>query len=124
VSGHRPDWVVVALAATVGLVVGLVVAVGLGSTREKTRTATVTVSAKAPPSDANLIAKTAVPAVLGERLDVAKDRVRRAGFVTKVEGGGLLGVIRDENWQVSSQDPVGGQVEQTGSTVRLRIERR
>jgi beta-lactam-binding protein with PASTA domain len=122
VSPDRPDWVVVALAATLGLVLGLVVAVGLGSTRQP-RTTTVTVSAK-PPAGATLIAKTAVPAVVGQRLDIAKDRVRQAGFVTKVEGGGVLGVVRDRNWEVTSQDPAGGQVEQTGSTVRLRVERR
>jgi hypothetical protein len=50
--------------------------------------------------------------------------VRAVGFVVKVEGGGVLGVIRDQNWQVTSQDPVPGQLLQTGSTVRLRIERR
>jgi hypothetical protein len=44
--------------------------------------------------------------------------------VVKVEGGGALGVIRDQNWQITSQDPVAGQLLQTGSTVRLRIERR
>ena len=77
-----------------------------------------------PPPGATLIAQTAVPGVVGERLDVAKDRVRRTGFIALVEGGGILGVLRDRNWQVESQDPVGGKVLETGSTVHLRVERR
>ena len=122
-SGRRPDWVALALAGAAGVICGLVVALGLGAGRSTSRTTTVTVAGQ-PSSNGTLVAKTAVPAVIGERLDIAKDRVRRAGFVVKVEGGGVLGVIRDRNWEVTSQDPVGGQVLQTGSTVRLRIERR
>jgi hypothetical protein len=123
VSGRRPDWVALALAGAAGVICGLVVALGLGAGRSTTRTTTVTVAGR-PSSDGTLVAKTAAPAVVGERLDIAQDRVRRAGFVVKVEGGGVLGVIRDRNWEVTSQDPVAGQVLQTGSTVRLRIERR
>ena len=121
-SGRRPDWVALALAGAAGVICGLVVALGLGAGRSTTRTTTVTAGSRPP--DGTLVAKTAVPAVIGERLDIAKDRVRRAGFVVKVEGGGVLGVIRERNWEVTSQDPVAGQVLQTGSTVRLRIERR
>jgi hypothetical protein len=123
VSDRRPGWIVVALAATLGVVVGLVAAIGLGSTRVQTRTATVTVGAR-PPAGGTVVARTAVPDVAGQRLDIAKDRVRRAGFIARIEGGGVLGVLRDRNWEVTSQDPVGGEVVQTGSTVRLRIERR
>ena len=120
-SDGRPGWLVVALAATLGVVLGLVAAIGLGSTRVETRT--VTVGAR-PPVGGTVVARTAVPDVAGQRLDIAKDRIRRAGFTARIEGGGVLGVVRDRNWEVTSQDPVGGQVDQTGSTVRLRIERR
>jgi hypothetical protein len=112
----------VALAAALAALAGVLVTVALGGGRSDTvRTVTVVTH---PPPQATLIAKTAVPGVVGERLDVAKDRVRRAGFIALVEGGGILGVLRDRNWQVQSQDPVGGQVLQTGSTVHLRVERR
>ncbi|MDX6643684.1 MAG: hypothetical protein QOD76_1646 [Solirubrobacteraceae bacterium] len=121
-TGRRPDWLPIALAAALGIVLGLVLALTLHA-GGKTTTRTVTAGNTSQPS-ATLIAKTAVPAVIGERLDIAKDRVRAVGFVVKVEGGGVLGVIRERNWQVTSQDPVAGQLLQTGSTVRLRIERR
>jgi hypothetical protein len=122
VTGRRPDWLPIALAAALGIVLGLVLALTLRA-GGKTTTRTVTAGNTSKPNG-TLIAKTAVPAVIGERLDIAKDRVRAVGFVVKVEGGGVLGVIRDRNWQVTSQEPVAGQLLQTGSTVRLRIERR
>jgi hypothetical protein len=122
VSRGGPGWVGVALAAALAALAGVLVTVALGGGSSDTvRTVTVVTH---PPPQATLIAKTAVPGVVGERLDVAKDRVRRAGFIALVEGGGILGVLRDRNWQVASQDPVGGQVLQTGSTVHLRVERR
>jgi hypothetical protein len=112
----------IALAGALGTAFGLVLALGLGL-GEGTTTRTVTVGSTSP-ATGTLITKTAVPSVIGERLDIAKDRVRAVGFVVKVEGGGVLGVIREQNWQVTSEDPVPGQLLQTGSTVRLRIERR
>jgi hypothetical protein len=122
VTRGGPGWVGVALAAALAALAGVLITVALGGGQSDTvRTVTVVTH---PPPQATLIAKTAVPGVVGERLDVAKDRVRRAGFIALVEGGGILGVLRDRNWQVESQDPVGGQVLQTGSTVHLRVERR
>jgi len=118
----RSDRLALALAASLGALAGVLATLALGGGASNDVT-TVTVAPR-PPEDATLVAKTAVPAVSGERLDVAKDRVRRAGFLVELEGGGVLGVVRDRNWEVTSQDPVAGQVLQTGSTVRLRIERR
>jgi hypothetical protein len=121
-GGAGPGWLGTALAAALAALAGVLVTLALGGGRSDTiRTVTVTTH---PLPDATLIAKTAVPGVVGERLDVAKDRVRRTGFIAVVEGGGILGVLRDRNWQVQSQDPVGGKVLETGSTVRLRVERR
>ncbi|MDQ6914509.1 MAG: PASTA domain-containing protein [Actinomycetota bacterium] len=121
-SPRGPGWAGTALAAALAALAGVLITVALGGGHSDTvRTVTVVTH---PPPEATLIAKTAVPNVVGERLDVAKDRVRRASFIASVEGGGILGVLRDRNWQVRSQDPVGGQVLQTGSTVRLRVERR
>jgi hypothetical protein len=120
--GDGPGWLGTGLAAALAALAGVLITLALGGGgSNQVRTVTVTTH---PPPDATLVAKTAVPNVVGERLDVAKDRVRRTGFIVLVEGGGLLGVIRDRNWQVESQDPVGGQVLQTGSTVHLRVERR
>jgi hypothetical protein len=121
-SGREPGWLGAALVAALAALAGVLITLALGGGgSDEVRTVTV---ATHPPPDATIIAKTAVPDVVGERLDVAKDRVRRTGFIVLVEGGGILGVIRDRNWEVTSQDPVGGQSEQTGSTVHLRVERR
>jgi hypothetical protein len=122
--GGPRGWLPVALAAAAGLTAGLLVALALGALRgEDIRTVTVERGA-GPAPGGTVVARTAVPSVVGERLDIAKDRVRRASFIAEVQGGGTLGVIRERNWEVTSQDPVGGQLLQTGSTVRLRIERR
>jgi hypothetical protein len=56
-------------------------------------------------------------------LDIAKQRVPRAGFLVDVSGGGVFGVVRDENWPVASQDPPGGNTVERGSTVTLDVER-
>ena len=55
---------------------------------------------------------------------LARDRLDRAGFDADVDGGGLLGVIRESNWEVVLQDPGPGVALEQGSSVRLRIERR
>jgi hypothetical protein len=104
------------------MLAGVFTALALGG-GESAEVRTVTVHTR-PPAGAKLIAKTAVPGVVGERLDVAKSRVRRAGLVVEVQGGGILAILRQRKWEVSGQDPVGGQVLQTGSTVRLRVQRR
>jgi hypothetical protein len=108
----------VALAALAGVLITL--ALGGGGS-DRVRTVTV---ATHPQPDSTVIAKAAVPNVVGERLDLAKERVRRTGFLALVDGGGLLAVLRDRSWQVRSQDPEAGHSEEVGSTVRLRVERR
>jgi hypothetical protein len=40
-----------------------------------------------------------------------------------VSGGGVFGVVEEDNWQVVAQPPGGGNVEERGSTVTLDIER-
>jgi hypothetical protein len=115
------DWLAIALAGALGALAGVLIALALGG-GSSTDIRTITVKPK-PPPDATLVAKTAVPNAVGMRLDIAKDTVQRAGFTVKVEGGGVLGVIRERNWMVTSQDPVAGQLLQVGSTVHLRIER-
>lgn len=117
-----PGWVGTALAAALAGLAGVLVTIALGGGHSDTvRTVTVVTH---PPPEASLVAKTAVPRVVGERLDVAKARVRRTGFIASVEGGGLLALLRDRGWRVAGQDPEAGQVKQTGSTVHLRVERR
>ncbi len=61
--------------------------------------------------------------MVGERLDVAKDRLGRAGFDPDVDGGGVLGIVRESNWESSPRTRSGVLLEQ-GSSVRIRVERR
>lgn len=117
-----------ALGGACGFLAGVlaVIAIGAadgGATRTVVRERTVTV-AGAVTTGGTVITRTAVPALVGERLDVAKDRLDRAGFDPDVEGGGILGIIRDANWEVVTQDPGPGVMLEQGSSVHLRVERR
>ncbi|WP_372788718.1 PASTA domain-containing protein [Paraconexibacter sp.] len=118
----------VLLAVASGFLAGvLLVAILGGAKGRETETVTVARTVTVPAATTNpgtVIVTTAVPDLVGERLNVAKERVDRAGFDLDVVGGGLLGVIVESNWEVTSQDPApGGQLEQ-GSTVEVRIARR
>jgi PASTA domain len=118
----RPGWLPAALAASGGALAGVLATLALGG-GDSTEVRSVTVTTRADPGRM-LIAKTAVPNVVGEPLDTAKDRVRRVGFIAEVQGGGILGVVRERNWTVTGQDPGSGRVLEVGDTVRLRVQPR
>jgi beta-lactam-binding protein with PASTA domain len=111
-----------------GFLAGVLVVVALGSgggdTKTVTREHTVTVVSNTLTNGGTVIVKTAVPDLVGERLDVAKDRIDRAGFDADVEGGGTFGIIVDSHWQVVTQDPGPGVELEQGSTVHIRVEKR
>jgi hypothetical protein len=67
---------------------------------------------------------TAVPPLVGRRLDDALDRLSQVGLKGEVDGGGLFGVVDESNWQVAEQDPKPGARLHQGDTVRLHVERR
>lgn len=117
-----------ALGAGCGFLAGVLAVVALGGagdeTRTVTRATTVTVVSPTLTTGGTVIVRTAVPALVGERLDVAKDRLYRAGFDPDVEGGGTFGIIRDANWQVVTQDPGPGVMLEQGSSVQIRVEKR
>lgn len=121
-----PGWTVVALGVAAGFLVGVLFVVALGSGPAATRTRTVTVTSRAPPlsGDETVITKTAVPDVVGERLDTARRRLERAGFDVDEDDGGLFGSIVDANWEVVAQDPEPGIVLERGSSVRIDLGRR
>lgn len=64
-----------------------------------------------------------MPDVLGLQLDDALSQVESAGSEdeVEVEGGGVLGVVEESNWQVCAQSPAGG--EDLTSAPRLDVER-
>jgi hypothetical protein len=123
--------VAVALAAACGFLAGVVLVVALDSGGTDTRTVTragavqtVTVASSAITTGGTVIVKTAVPDLVGQRLDVAKDRLQSSGFDADVSGGGLLGIVVDSNWQVVTQDPGPGVMLQQGSSVHIHVEKR
>jgi hypothetical protein len=127
VRGRQASWTAVALGIAAGFLVGVlfVVALGIGQAQEPPAR-TVTVLSRAPPlsGDETVITKTAVPNVVGERLDVAHQRLERAGFMVKEEDNGLFGTIVDSNWEVKEQDPAPGVSLERGSTVHIELDRR
>ena len=118
----------VAIGTACGFLAGvlLIVAIGGGSgdTKTVTRSHTVTVVSNTITNGGTVIVRTAVPDLVGQRLDVAKDRISRAGFDADVKGGGTFGIIVDSNWQVVEQDPGPGVQLEQGSTVHIRVEKR
>ena len=65
----------------------------------------------------------AVPALVGQRLDVALDRLQSAGLKGDVQGGGLFGILDESDWKVVQQDPSPGARLGQGDTVRLDVDR-
>ena len=45
------------------------------------------------------------------------------GFEADVDGGGILGVIRDRNWRVTEQRPAAGTYLEQGASVRVKVEK-
>jgi len=111
-----------ALAAAAGFFVGVILVLILGAGGDgKTKTVTVSSVTKG----GTVIVTTTVPRLVGERLDVATDRVDRSGFDLEIDsGGGLFGPLIDSDWQVKSQDPAPGTKLERGSTIHVDIERR
>lgn len=118
----------IALGAGCGFLAGVLAVVALGGaggeTRTVTRATTVTVTSPTLTTGGTVIVRTAVPELVGERLDVAKDRLDRAGFDPDVEGGGLFGIVTESNWQVVTQQPGPGVMLEQGSSVQIRVEKR
>ncbi len=117
----------VALVAALGILLGVLIVVLLGGGADAPPARTVVQRVTVPvavttPGDA--IVTTTVPAVVGEPLDIAKERLERAGFKTDTQGGGTFGVIVDDNWVVVSQSPTATERREVGSLVTLSIERR
>jgi hypothetical protein len=118
----------IALGTASGFLAGVLVVVALGGADAETRTVThaetITVVPTTITNGGTVIVTTAVPPLVGERLDVAKDRLQRAGFDPDVSGGGLFGILQDSNWEVVTQDPGPGVMLERGSSVHIRVEKR
>ena len=105
----------IALAAAGGFLAGVLLIAILGGAQPVYKERTLTVAR--PPQGS------AVPALVGQRLDVALDRLQSAGLKGDVQGGGLFGVLDESTWKVVDQDPSPGARLSQGDTVRLDIDR-
>jgi hypothetical protein len=104
-----------ALAGAGGFLAGVLLIAILGGAQPVYKERTLTVSKP--------LQGTAVPALVGQRLDVALDRLQSAGLKGDVQGGGLFGVLDESGWKVVHQDPSPGARLGQGDTVRLDIDR-
>jgi hypothetical protein len=91
---------------------------------------TVTVQQQAPaPADDSSTAKNisasddpssqaqhSVPNLVGERLDVAEDKLDQLGLNYNEIGGGTFGIVVRSNWTVCQTEPASG-----GSAARVRL---
>jgi beta-lactam-binding protein with PASTA domain len=105
----------IALAAAGGFLAGVLLVAILGGAQPAYKERTISV-ARSPEG-------TAVPALVGQRLDVALDRLQSAGLKGEVHGGGVFGVVDEGNWRVVDQDPSKGARLRQGDTVRLDVDR-
>jgi hypothetical protein len=114
-SDRRFGTLSMALAVAGGFLAGVLLIAILGGAQPVYKERTLTVSRPAQGS--------AVPALVGQRLDVALDRLESAGLKGEVQGGGLFGVLDEGSWRVVDQDPSPGARLSQGDTVRLDIDR-
>ena len=104
-----------ALAGAGGFLAGVLLIAILGGAQPVYKERTLTVARPAQGS--------AVPALVGQRLDVALDRLQSAGLKGDVQGGGLFGVLDESGWKVVDQDPSPGARLSQGDTVHLDVDR-
>ena len=105
----------IAIGAAAGFLAGVLLVAILGGAQPVYKERTITV--------ASTPTGTAVPALVGERLDRALDRLESAGLKGDVQGGGLFGVLDESSWKVVDQDPSPGARLSQGDTVLLDIDR-
>jgi hypothetical protein len=104
-----------ALAGAGGFLAGVLLIAILGGAQPVYKERTLTISRPAQGS--------AVPALVGQPLDVALDRLESAGLKGDVQGGGLFGILDEGDWKVVHQDPSPGARLGQGDTVRLDVDR-
>jgi serine/threonine protein kinase len=64
-----------------------------------------------------------VPALAGQPLDMAEQRLDDLGLRSSEDGGGIFGVLIPSDWNVCETSPAADSLVRPGSTVRLLIDR-
>jgi hypothetical protein len=113
-SERRFGPMAMALAGAGGFLAGVLLIAILGGAQPVYKERTLTVAR--PPQGS------AVPALVGQPLDVALDKLESAGLKGDVHGGGLFGIVDESDWKVVHQDPSPGARLGPGDTVRLDVD--
>jgi PASTA domain-containing protein len=121
-AGRRYGPLGLALGISAGFLCGVLLVAILGGAKPAIESRTVTVPATRT-TGGTVVVSTRVPALVGQPLDVAVDRLQRSRFRAEVDGGGLFGIIDPSNWAVVAQSPEPGVLLEQGSRVRLQVER-
>jgi hypothetical protein len=111
-----------ALGIAAGFLCGVLLVAILGGAKPVIEKRTITVPATRT-SGGTVVVTTRVPPLVGQRLDVALDRLERSKFTADVEGGGLFGIVEEHNWEVVEQSPGPGTMLEQGSQVTLLVQR-
>jgi hypothetical protein len=111
-----------ALGVAGGFLCGVLLVAILGGAKPVIEKRTITVPATRT-SGGTVVVTTRVPPLVGQRLDVALDRLERSKFTADVEGGGLFGIVEAHNWEVVEQSPSPATMLEQGSQVTLRVQR-
>jgi hypothetical protein len=111
-----------ALGVAGGFLCGVLLVAVLGGAKPVIKSRTITVPATRT-TGGTVIVSTRVPALVGQSLDVALDRLQRARFRADVKGGGLFGIVQESNWDVVEQSPRSGTLLEQGSQVKVRVQR-
>ncbi len=114
-SERRFGPLAMALGAAGGFLAGVLLIAVLGGAQPVYKERTLTVARPAQ--------GTAVPALVGQPLDAALDKLEGLGLKGDVRGGGLFGIADERDWKVVHQDPSPGARLSQGDTVRLDVDR-
>ncbi len=117
----QPSWLAVAIAGAGGFLAGVLLVAILGGPKGVVRTTTVQRTATVTQT---VDGRVAVPDVMGFALAEGKRTLEGAGFDVDVDTDSLFGVIDEDNWVISEQDPRGGTRVSPGQTVAVVAVRR
>lgn len=124
-----PTWPTVVLGAACGVLFGALVAIAVNGDSAPAapapRTITVDKTVTAPPTTTagTVIVRTLVPDLVGQPLDVAKDRLAQRKFDADVDGVGFLGGLFEHDYRVTEQSPSAGTYLEQGSSVHIVVKR-
>jgi hypothetical protein len=125
VTGGRPSWLTVALAAAGGFLAGVLLVAILGGPKGTVRTETRTTASVATQTrTVTTDDRPAVPDVVGRRLPEARDVLTQAGFDVDVQDDTVFGILDERNYVVTEQAPAAGLRVEPGSAVTITVDRR